>query len=127
MVTYSTNWMGPVSLTWYADRGLLNYVWKTADTEELANMYRVDVGEKYMVAEVTTHYSAGRIDVRDNSKEGYDGWDEYSLAPMTANSWNKLSDWLWDLETTEVWDYDMLISIFEGETGHKIEWWIENT
>ena len=126
MVTYSTNWMGPVSLTWYADRGLLNYVWKTADTEELANIYRVDVGEKYMDAEVTTYYSAGRIDVRDDSKEGYAGWDEYSIAPMHGEDWNALSGWLWNLETTEQWEYEMLISIFEGEVlGREIRWWKE--
>ena len=70
-------------------------------------------------------WSAGRIDIRDSSKEGYDGWHEYSVAPMKTESWNKLGDWLWDLETTEVLDYEMLISIFEGETGHKIEW-LEN-
>lgn len=127
MVTYSTNWMGPVSLTWYRERGLTKKVSKVLEEGRVFYPKGLGPGDVWEYDEITTYYSAGRIDIRDSSKEGYDGWDEYSLAPMTANSWNKLSDWLWDLETTEVWDYDMLISIFEGETGHKIEWWIENT
>lgn len=127
MVTYSANWMGPVSIEWYKDRGLVEFIWKTAETEEVADMYRIDVGEKYMVQEITTYYACGRIDIRDSSKEGYDGWDEYSLAPMHGEDWNKLSEWLWDLETTEQWDYEMLISIFEGEClGREIRWWKED-
>ena len=73
---------------------------------------------------ITTYYSAGRIDIRDSEKEGYDGWDEYGVAPMHGEDWNALSDWLDDLTTTELWEYDMLISIFEGEVlGRSIRWW----
>ena len=67
---------------------------------------------------------AGRIDIRDDSKEGYDGWDEYGLAPMHGEDWDTLSNWLCDLQTTEQWGYEMLISIFEGEVlnGREIRW-----
>ena len=94
-VTYFLNWMGPVSNKWYTDRGL------------------------------TDNYSAGRIDVRDSSKEGYEGWVEYAVPLMVSEDWYILGYWLETLETTEVWDYDMLISIFEGEVlnGRKIRWW----
>ena len=51
MITYSTNWMGPISTHWYRERGLV----------ENEN--------------ITTYYCAGRIDIRDDSKCGYDGWD----------------------------------------------------
>ena len=95
MVTYSTNWMGVVSTRWYEERGL--------DHKQV-------------------QYCCGRIDIRDDSKEGYDGQDEYSVAPMTAESWNILSDWLWDLETEEVVGYYRLIEMFEQQTRHKIEW-----
>lgn len=92
-VTYFLNWMGPISKQWYTDRGL------------------------------TDNYSAGRIDIRDSSKEGYEGWDEYAVPPMKDTSWGKLSDWLSDLETEEVVGYYRLIEMFEQQTRHKIEWW----
>jgi hypothetical protein len=94
-VTYFLNWMGPISEQWYTDRGL------------------------------TDNYSAGRIDIRDSSKEGYEGWVEYAVPPMVSEDWYILGYWLGTLETTEVWDYEMLISIFEGEVlnGRKIRWW----
>jgi len=95
MITYSTNWMGPISLRWYEERGLSN----TAIT-----------------------YSAGRIDIRDDSKSGYDGWDEYSLPPMRTEDWNALSDYLWDLTTEELLSYNELILQFETHYGKKIRW-----
>lgn len=100
-VTYSTNWMGPVSMNWYRDRGLVK--------DEA----------------ITTYYSAGRIDIRGLDPEKYwSGWHEYSLSAMHGEDWNALSDWLDKLETTDLWDYEMLISIFEGEVlnGRKIRW-----
>lgn len=102
-VTYSTNWMGPVSMSWYKERGLL---------EEGS-------------VEPTTYYSAGRIDIRGLDEEKYwSGWSEYSLPAMHGEDWNALSDWLDKLETTELWDYEVLISVFEGEVlnGRKIRW-----
>jgi hypothetical protein len=124
-VTYFLNWCGPVSIDWFRERGLTKYVWKKVESEYVANMRRMDIGESYMIEEVTTNYSAGRIDIRDSSKEGYDGWDEYAVPLMRSEDWALLSDWLWDIETTEIWDYEMLISIFEGEVlnGRKIRWW----
>jgi hypothetical protein len=89
VITYSTNWMGPISTHWYRERGLV----------ENEN--------------ITTYYCAGRIDIRDDSKCGYDGWDEYGLRPMHGESWGKLS-------------YSELIERFETETGHKIRWWVDN-
>ena len=102
-VTYSTNRMGPISLSWYRERGLL----------------------KEGSVEPTTYYGAGRIDIRGLDPEKYwSGWHEYSLPPMHIEDWNALSEWLVGLETTELWDYEMLISIFEGEAlnGRKIRW-----
>ena len=94
MITYSTNWMGPVSLRWYAERGISPDV----------------------------HYSCGRIDIRDSSKDGYDGWDEYSVAPMHTEDWNALSDFLDRLHGETVIPYDTLIMLFEAEYGKKIRW-----
>jgi len=135
-VSYSINYMGPISLDWFRERGLTHKVERVVNSEVIRNMLRtssyfdypnIEVGDTYEIEEVHTHYCAGRIDIRDNSKEGYDGWDEYALAPMHGEDWGLLGEWLWDLETTEVWDYDMLISIFEAEVlnGRKIRWWNE--
>ena len=102
-VSYSTNWMGPISLSWYKERGLL---------EEGS-------------VEPTTWYSAGRIDIYGlDETEYYGGLHEYRLRPMHSEDWNTLSEWLNELETTELWDYGMLISIFESEVlnGREIRW-----
>lgn len=135
-VSYFLNWMGPVSMTWYEERGLTHKVDRVVESDIIRNMLRnspklkypdIEIGDTYEITEITTNYSAGRIDIRDSNKEGYDGWDEYAVPPMMAEDWNILSQWLWNLETTEVWDYEMLISIFEGEVlnGREIRWWKE--
>ena len=100
MISYSTNWMGPVSLKWYEERGLLEEDGVTP----------------------TIQYSAGRIDIRDDTKHGYDGWYEYGVAPMHSEDWNALSDYLWDFTTEELLPYDTLIEQFETHYGKKIRW-----
>ena len=97
-ISYSTNWMGPVNMQWFEERGLVEN------------------------KEITTYYSAGRIDIRDSSKEGYDGWNEYSLPPMHGEDWNKLSEWLYNFKTERLYGYYELIDTFEEETGIKIRW-----
>lgn len=100
-VTYSTNWMGPISLSWYKERGLL---------EEGS-------------VEPTTYYSAGRIDIRGLDEEKYwSGWSEYSLPAMHGEDWNALSYWLDKLKTEEQVSYDELIADFEVYYGKKIRW-----
>jgi hypothetical protein len=94
MVTYSTNWMGPINAKWIEEHG--------------------------------DCWSAGRIDIRDSSKNGYDGWDEYSLAPMRTEDWNALGDFLWDLHGETVIPYDSLIVLFEAAYGKKIRWWVDD-
>jgi len=105
-ISYSTNWMGPISMDWYRERGLTKMVEHNTDTIE----------------EITTYYAAGRIDIRDDSKEGYDGWDEYGVAPMHGEDWNALSDYLDDLTTEELLPYNTLVAQFEAHYGKKIRW-----
>ncbi len=100
MIHYSTNWMCPINLHWYEERGLLEEDGVTP----------------------TIRYAAGRIDIRDDSKSGYDGWDEYSVAPMHGEDWNALSDYLETLETKELLSYKELIEGFETHYGKKIRW-----
>lgn len=92
MITYSTNFMGPISTDWYEKRGL------------------------------TEHYAGGRIDIRDDTKEGYDGWSEYALPVMHEEDWNALTKFLNGFETEEVVGYYRLIEIFSQETRTNIRW-----
>lgn len=70
--------------------------------------------------------ASGRIDIRDDSKEGYDGWGEYSVPPMKQTSWNLFGDWLDELETEKVVGYYRLIEMYETQTRQKIEWFKES-
>lgn len=96
--TYFLNMTGPRTLDWYSARGL------------------VKDGQPIHL------YAGGRIDIRGDT--GTPWGVEYGVPPMLMEDWNAFGAWLRDLETTEQWDYDMLISIFEGEVlnGRKIRW-----
>jgi len=96
MITYSTNWMGPVDLGWYEKNGV--------DYEEVK-------------------YSGGRIDIRDDTKEGYAGWHEYSLPIMRSEDWNLFSDWLDDFQTKELWSLKDILQKYEQDTNNTITWW----
>lgn len=124
MITYSTNFMGPISIEWYRKRGLTHKVSVVLEEDRRFYPKGLGPGDVWEYDEIDISYAGGRIDIRDDSQQGYDGWDEYGVAPMHGEDWNALSDWLDDLITTELWEYDMLISIFEGEVlnGRKIRW-----
>jgi hypothetical protein len=121
-VTYSTNWMGPISIDWFRERGLTKQVQKKVESKHVANMRGMDIGESYMVEEITTNYCGGRIDIRDDTKEGYDGWSEYSLPVMHGEDWNALTKFLDGFETEEVVSYYRLIEIFSQQTRTNIRW-----
>jgi hypothetical protein len=118
--TYSTNVMGPWDLNWYRDRNLLKNVWITVETEEVANRRRMDIGEKYLIEEVTEQYAGGRIDIRGDTESPYG--DEYSIAPMLMEDWIAFGNFLWDLETDVQLSYEQLIERFELWYGKKIRW-----
>lgn len=71
-------------------------------------------------------WSVGRIDIRDSNKPGYDGWDEYAVAPMHSEDWRALSDFLDRLKGETIMPYDSLILLFEAEYRKKIRWWNES-
>ena len=121
MVTYDTNFMGPISTKWYTERGLTQKVTKIADANQ-AKIWKINEGDEFVVDEIMTCYAGGRIDIRDYSKEGYDGWGEYGLAPMHGEDWNALSNFLLKLETETVLPYQELIDLFEADYGRKIRW-----
>ena len=119
-VTYSTNWMGPISLDWFRKRGLTREV--SVVLEEDQKFGDLKAGDTWTYAEITTNYAGGRIDIRDDSKYGYDGWDEYGVAPMHIEDWNALSDFLDRLSGEKVVPYESLIMLFEAQYGRKIRW-----
>ena len=98
MISYSTNWMGPINMQWYEERGLL----------------------KEGSVEPTTYYSAGRIDIYGVPGEHYPL--EYGLAPMHGQDWNALSNWLDNFETDELMSYGDLIESFQLWYGKSIRW-----
>jgi hypothetical protein len=99
VIHYSTNWMGPIDLGWYERNGV--------DYEKVK-------------------YSGGRIDIRDDTKEGYAGWYEYSLPLMRTEDWNLFSDWLDDYASEELVSLEDILSDYREDTGHVIRWWKEN-
>ena len=121
MIHYSTNWMGPVSMDWYRERGLTRQVSEVIERDQAFGFLKA--GDTWTYEDITEPYACGRIDIRDSSKEGYDGWDEYDLEPMHSEDWNALSEYLWDLTTDTQLSYDELIAGFEEHYGKKIRWW----
>jgi hypothetical protein len=122
-ISYSTNWCGPISMNWYRERGLTCKVTRVVEEDNLlVKLGCKKVGDVLEYDEITTHYGAGRIDIRDDTKQGYDGWHEYGVAPMHGEDWNALSDYLWDLTTEELLSYNELIEQFETHYGKKIRW-----
>jgi hypothetical protein len=116
MIKYSTNWMGPVSLDWYRERGLTQTETKIA-TEN--TMFTTE-GEAFTSESITTHYSCGRIDVRNVPGEPYG--DEINVPPMLSSDWALFSDWLNDIQTMGVWSLEQLVHTYENQTNNKIHW-----
>ena len=112
--------MGPISLDWFRKRGLTREV--SVVLEEDQKFGDLKAGDTWTYAEITTNYAGGRIDIRDDSKYGYDGWDEYGVAPMHIEDWNALSDFLDRLSGEKVVPYESLIMLFEAQYGRKIRW-----
>lgn len=109
-VRYSTNWMGPVHLQWYEDRGLT-----------VARQITV-LGETVEVTDITQRYSTGRIDIRGVDAGGEFIEDEYGLAPMKSEDWELLSNWLDSVDTDFVWSKEDLLANFERFIGRPIVW-----
>jgi uncharacterized protein YecA (UPF0149 family) len=114
MVTYSTNWMGPVSTKWYEDRNIPSVTRSFIHTR---------TGEEVIYEEYAESYSCGRIDIYGlDEQEYWCGRHEYGLAPMRTEDWNKLQDWLDQLETEELIGYHRLIEMFSMMTQTNIRW-----
>ena len=114
MISYSTNWMGPVSTRWYEER-------------DIPFELRMTSGKFIQPPREYKHYlesySCGRIDIRGlDEEEYYSGWYEYGVAPMRTEDWNALSDWLDNIKDESLITYEELIRQFEEHYGNKIRW-----
>lgn len=113
MVHYSTNWMGPISTKWYEDRDV------PFEMRETSGKILPKAKYKHFLKS----YSCGRIDIYGlNEEEHWGGKSEYGLGVMETESWNILSDFLDDYESSDLISYDDLINHFETKSGHKIKW-----
>ncbi len=114
MISYSTNWMGPISTKWYEDNNIPYVIKETSGAILPIAKYK----------EYDQSYSAGRIDIYGLSEEDHwGGKSEYSVGVMESESWDHLTEFLDTYKTEDLVSPDTLIDAFEKETGHKIKWW----
>lgn len=107
-VKYSTNWMGPISLDWYRQRGLTTL---EHHVQEQDNPYTGrKAGERYTLELITDNYSCGRLDVM-----GIDDpyGEEIGVPPMLSLDWCRFGRWLDTMETDAVWTLDQLVELYE--------------
>ena len=119
MIRYSTNWMGPVNMQWYRDRGLIKNVEHILTETSLRVKFGTHKpGDVVVYEEQTEHWSGGRIDIRGTS-DPYG--DELSLPIMHGEDYNNFSTWLRTVETDDIWSLAQLVEQYE-KTHSKIRW-----
>lgn len=117
-IRYSTNWMGPINLQWFLDRGYAHKETKVLEEDFIWSDKKA--GDTIEVTIIDEHYSAGRIDVY--GEEEYP--DEIDLPPMRSEDWNTFSEWLETFETDFAWSLEELVWFYE-KYNPKIRWHIE--
>ena len=120
-ISYSTNMMGPITIDWYRDRGLVKQTKETLTEKSILVQLGIkQAGDVPEYNEIVTHYAGGRIDIYGVPGEHYPL--EYAISPMHGEDWNDFSGWLDDFETEDLWELDDLIGQYEQESGRKIRW-----
>jgi len=96
MISYSTNFMGPISLQWYRDRGI--------DPK-------------------LQQYAGGRIDVYGvNEDDHYAGTTAIGLPVMKAQCFNNLSAFLRDFTSSSLLSYNELLTLYYAAGNPEIEY-----
>lgn len=122
-VRYSTNWMGPISLDWFRDRGLTKRVTKVLDKDSpISDKKKGDVVE---FDEIVESYSAGRLDFWNPNDPESMYPDEMGVPPMRSEDWNTFSDWLHTFRSDGVLSLKEIVAEYE-KTNPPIRWWVEN-
>lgn len=124
MVSYSTNWMGPIAMWWFKENGFTKITKKVLDKDNpFSNHKKGDVVE---VEEITEYWYGGRIDIYGlPEEEYYCGKSEMSLPIMDGKSWKNFSEWLEKFETEKEWSLKEIVAEFEKEHD-KIVWFKED-
>lgn len=120
MISYSTNWMGPVSMDWYRSQGLTRIVERTITNKIIAETLKIKVGDTVPREEATVDYAGGRIDVY-GTDEPFN--PEISLPIMEAKSWNSFSKWLDTYHTETVKTLNEILTDYYAEGNDPIVWW----
>lgn len=116
MIRYSLNWMGPVSLNWYRDRGLLKKVSIVLEKDSVWSDKKAgDVVEYETQIE---QWSGGRIDIYGT---GDPYGDEIGVPIMRSEDWYQFGAWLREFKTTKKWYLNQLVEEYE-KTNPKIIW-----
>jgi hypothetical protein len=118
-IRYSTNWMGPVSMKWYKDRGLTKKM-TLVMTENSLMVKHGDKqpGDTIEVDDIIENWAGGRIDIRGT---GDPYGDELGLPIMHGEDYNRFSDWLDTFETDFIWTLDQIVELYERDNP-KIRW-----
>lgn len=117
-VCYSTNWMGPVSIDWYRDRGLTKRV--SSILEKDSPITGRKKGDVFEYDEITESYSAGRIDFWNPYNDSMYS-DELGVPPMRSEDWRSFGEWLNEFVTTEILSLEELVKEYE-KTNPSIRW-----
>ena len=113
MISYSTNWMGPISIKWYEDRNIPYVMKRSKGIEPFPARDYKDYVE----------YSGGRIDIYGLDEEQYwGGKSEYDVRPMRHEDWYDFGEWLDKIECNALISYGTLIDLFEKTHKRKIRW-----
>ena len=100
MISYSTNFMGPVTLRWYIEH---------------------NIPFKEDGVTPTIPYAGGRIDIYGtDSLYG----EEIGLPIMRADHWNSFSTWLDNYKTIEVKTFEAILEAYY-KAGHPIIVWAD--
>lgn len=63
-------------------------------------------------------WAMGRIDIMDVPDEPYGL--EHAMDAIKEDEWYDLSEWLWNLETKEVWNKKQILDRYTQETGNTL-------
>ena len=110
MISYSTNWMGPISMQWYRDRGL---------TQKSQPRWSERLQQTIEPEEITQHWSGGRIDIY-GTESAFP--EEIGLPVMLGKDWNRFSKWLDSYKTETVETLDQILESYYNDGNPTITW-----
>lgn len=79
---------------------------------------------KNFIEKYGNNWSGGRIDIMDIPDEPYGL--EYSMEFIRTEDWNKLSEWMWKLETENILTKEEILERYRKETGNNITYLVRD-